>query len=114
MEAKAEKKATTTAKKPAAPKKTTTTETAAPVKAEAKKAAPAKAAKSAGKIVVVMHGSKTCVKPGMCETLAGLGLRKPHDRRELEDTPSVRGMIRKVRHLVHVEGECGCKCAAKK
>ncbi len=107
MEAKAEKKATTTAKKPAAAKKTTTT--------EAKKAAPAKAAKSAAaKIVVVMHGSKTGVKPGMCETLAGLGLRKPNDRRELEDTPSVRGMLRKVRHLVHVEGECGCKCTAKK
>lgn len=107
MEAKAEKKATTTAKKPAAAKKTTTT--------EAKKAAPAaKPAKAAaGKIVVVMHGSKTGVKPGMCETLAGLGLRKPNDRRELEDTPSVRGMIRKVRHLVHVEGECGCKCASK-
>ena len=112
MEAKAEKKATTTAKKPAAAKKTTTTTT------ESKKAAaPAKAAKASaatGKLVVVMHGSKTCVKPGMCETLAGLGLRKPHDRRELEDTPSVRGMIRKVRHLVHVEGECGCKCTAKK
>ena len=107
MEAKAEKKATTTAKKPAAAKKTTTT--------EAKKATPAKAAKAtAGKIVVVMHGSKTGVKPGMCETLAGLGLRKPHDRKELEDTAAVRGMIRKVRHLVHVEGECGCKCAAKK
>jgi len=39
------------------------------------------------------------------ETLIGLGLNKRHRTRELEDTPSVRGMIRKVHHLVRVEGE---------
>ena len=37
-------------------------------------------------------------------TLIGLGLNKMHRTRELEDTPSVRGMIRKVAHLVRVEG----------
>ena len=37
------------------------------------------------------------------ETLIGLGLNKMHRERELEDTPSVRGMIAKVRHLVDVE-----------
>ena len=36
-------------------------------------------------------------------TLVGLGLNKMHKTRELEDTPSVRGMIRKVGHLVRVE-----------
>lgn len=36
-------------------------------------------------------------------TLRGLGLRRIGQRIELEDTPSVRGMIRKVRHLVVVE-----------
>ena len=36
-------------------------------------------------------------------TLIGLGLNKMHRTRELEDTPSVRGMIRKVRHMVKVE-----------
>lgn len=36
-------------------------------------------------------------------TLRGLGLRRLHQRIELEDTPSVRGMIDKVRHLVVVE-----------
>lgn len=36
-------------------------------------------------------------------TLAGLGLNKMHRTRELEDTPSVRGMINKVSHLVRVE-----------
>ena len=36
-------------------------------------------------------------------TLVGLGLNKMHRVSELEDTPSVRGMITKVRHLVRVE-----------
>ena len=36
-------------------------------------------------------------------TLVGLGLNKMRRTRELEDTPSVRGMIAKVRHLVRVE-----------
>jgi large subunit ribosomal protein L30 len=36
-------------------------------------------------------------------TLIGLGLNKLHRTRELEDTPSVRGMIDKVKHLLRVE-----------
>ena len=32
----------------------------------------------------------------------GLGLRHPHHTVELVDTPSTRGMIHKVRHLVQV------------
>lgn len=36
-------------------------------------------------------------------TLAGLGLRGPHKSVILEDTLSIRGMIRKVSHLVTVE-----------
>ncbi|HUC10057.1 MAG TPA: 50S ribosomal protein L30 [Stellaceae bacterium] len=39
------------------------------------------------------------------ETLKGLGLNKRHRRRVLQDTPAVRGMIRKVRHLVVVVDE---------
>jgi large subunit ribosomal protein L30 len=42
--------------------------------------------------------------PGQKETLTGLGLRRVGAERVLEDTPSVRGMIRKVQHLVRVEG----------
>ncbi len=38
-------------------------------------------------------------------TLVGLGLNKINKTSELEDTPAVRGMIRKVSHLVRVEGE---------
>lgn len=37
------------------------------------------------------------------QTLVGLGLNKMHRKRTLEDTPSVRGMINKVQHLVRVE-----------
>ena len=35
-------------------------------------------------------------------TLVGLGLNKLHRTSELEDTPEVRGMIRKVQHMVRV------------
>ena len=37
--------------------------------------------------------------------LVGLGLDKLHKSRTLEDTPSVRGMINRVHHLVRVENE---------
>lgn len=37
------------------------------------------------------------------KTLIGLGLNKLHRQRELEDTPAVRGMINKVKHLVRVD-----------
>ena len=36
-------------------------------------------------------------------TLRGLGIRRMHQTVELEDTPQVRGMIRKVVHLLRVE-----------
>ena len=42
-------------------------------------------------------------KPGQKETLVGLGLNKIRATREVEDTPSARGMIRKVAHLIKVE-----------
>lgn len=35
-------------------------------------------------------------------TLVGLGLNKMHKTVELEDTPAIRGMIRKVQHMVEV------------
>ncbi len=38
-------------------------------------------------------------------TLRGLGFRRMHQVVELEDTPSTRGMVNKVRHLVVVEAE---------
>ncbi len=37
------------------------------------------------------------------KTLYGLGLTRMNRTRELEDTPSIRGMINKVKHLVRVD-----------
>jgi large subunit ribosomal protein L30 len=39
----------------------------------------------------------------MRQTIRGLGLRRMNQVVELEDTPSIRGMIHKVRHLVAVQ-----------
>ena len=36
-------------------------------------------------------------------TVLGLGLKKINETRELEDTPAVRGMVRKVAYLVKVD-----------
>jgi large subunit ribosomal protein L30 len=55
------------------------------------------------KVRVTQTASVLGRKPGQKETLIGLGLNKIRRTRELEDTPSVRGMIRKVAHLVKVE-----------
>ena len=55
------------------------------------------------KVRVTQIGSPAGRKPGQKETLIGLGLNKMRRTRELEDTPSVRGMIRKVAHLIKVE-----------
>jgi large subunit ribosomal protein L30 len=65
------------------------------------------------KITVIQTGSVTAQKKGMKETLIGLGLGKPHRRSELVDTPAVRGMITKVRHLVCVEGEAASEMQKK-
>ncbi|MGX9967050.1 50S ribosomal protein L30 [Roseomonas sp. F4] len=56
-------------------------------------------------VKVTQTGSPIGRKPGQRETLIGLGLNKIRRSSELEDTPSVRGMIRKVAHLVKVDGE---------
>lgn len=53
------------------------------------------------KIVQIASGNGR--KPGQQATLIGLGLNKIGRERVLEDTPSVRGMVRKVAHLVKVE-----------
>ena len=55
------------------------------------------------KIRVTQTGSPIGRKPGQRETLIGLGLNKLWRVRELEDTPAIRGMIRKVAHLLRVE-----------
>jgi large subunit ribosomal protein L30 len=59
------------------------------------------------RVRVTQTGSPAGRKPGQRETLIGLGLNKMHRSRELPDTPAVRGMIRKVAHLVRVEDVTG-------
>lgn len=88
----APKKAASSAKKeaPAAKKK-------APAKKTAKKAPSGKT------ITVTQIGSPISRESSQRKTLIGLGLNKMHRTSTLEDTPSVRGMIRKVHHLVKVE-----------
>jgi large subunit ribosomal protein L30 len=54
---------------------------------------------------VTQTGSPIGRKGDQRATLIGLGLNKIGKTRELEDTPSVRGMINKVAHLVRVESE---------
>lgn len=110
------------AKKPAAKKadakpvaaKKSDSKAAAPVKTDAKKADAKQAAKKAapakqkktpsGKTVTVTQiGSPIGRQAYQRATLIGLGLNKMHRTSTLEDTPSVRGMINKVKHLVKVE-----------
>ena len=42
-------------------------------------------------------------KPDQQRTVRALGLRRLHQTVEHQDSPQVRGMIHKVRHLVRVE-----------
>lgn len=65
---------------------------------------------SAGRTLTVTQiGSPIGRRKDQKRTLVGLGLDKMNRSRTLEDTPAVRGMIAKVRHLVRVEaaGEGG-------
>jgi large subunit ribosomal protein L30 len=55
-------------------------------------------------IKITQTGSPIRRQPDQRQTLIGLGLNKMHRTRELEDTAEVRGMIRKVAHMVKVEG----------
>jgi len=69
-------------------------------KRPAKKAAVPAGGKS---IRVVQIGSPTGRPDWALATLKGLGLNKRHRSRVLVDTPAVRGMIERVKHLLRVE-----------
>lgn len=98
-----EAKAKAPAKKPAAKAEPKKAEPKAAPKAEKKPAAAPKAA-SGKTIRVVQTGSRIGRQSVQEKTLIGLGLNKRHRERVLEDTPAVRGMIEKVKHLVKVVG----------
>ncbi|GGA60597.1 MULTISPECIES: 50S ribosomal protein L30 [Sphingomonas] len=54
-------------------------------------------------IKITQTGSPIRRESDQRATLIGLGLNKMHRTRELQDTPEVRGMIRKVAHMVKIE-----------
>ena len=54
------------------------------------------------KIKIKKTGSLIRQPQNQIRIVKGLGLRKTNSTREIEDTPSVRGMISKVAHLVKV------------
>jgi len=62
-------------------------------------------AKSGKTITIEQIGSTNRRPERQQQTLIGLGLNKLHRRSTLEDTPAVRGMLNKVRHLVRVIDE---------
>lgn len=57
------------------------------------------------KIKLTQTGSPIRRTKDQRATLVGLGLNKMHRSVELEDTPSVRGMVRKVAHMVRIDEE---------
>ena len=60
-------------------------------------------AKATGKTIkITQTGSPIRREASQRATLIGLGLNKMHKTSELEDSPEVRGMIRKVQHMVTV------------
>jgi large subunit ribosomal protein L30 len=56
-------------------------------------------------ITIKMKKSRIATPPDQRATINGLGLKRPNDTKTLENTPSVRGMIKKVLHLVEVVSE---------
>ncbi|SDX18613.1 50S ribosomal protein L30 [Litoreibacter albidus] len=58
-------------------------------------------------IVVKQIGSPIRRPQKQRATLIGLGLNKMHKTRELEDTPSVRGMVESIPHMVEIIEEKG-------
>ncbi len=64
---------------------------------------PVPVVKSGKTVKITQIGSKIGRETYQEATLKGLGLNKRHRSRVLEDTPEVRGMIARVKHLVRVE-----------
>ncbi len=98
------------AKKAAAPKTEAAAKKAAPAQATkaaaqkpaAKKSAETKKAVGGKTVTITQVGSPIGRQGYQRATLIGLGLNKLDRTRTLEDTPSVRGMIKKVAHLLAI------------
>ncbi len=68
-----------------------------------------KTAKAGKTLVIEQIGSPIRCPDHQRQTLVGLGLNKMHRRRTVPDNPAVRGMIRKVSHLVRIVEEPAAK-----
>jgi large subunit ribosomal protein L30 len=55
------------------------------------------------KLKVTLKKSTIGATKNQRDCVIGLGLRKPHQTRVVENTPAVRGMVKRVLHLVNVE-----------
>ncbi|WP_374646498.1 50S ribosomal protein L30 [Tabrizicola sp.] len=67
-----------------------------------------KTTEAAKKTIVVKQVRSAARRPAVqTATLKGLGLNKLNRTRELEDTPSVRGMVNAISHLVVIVEERG-------
>lgn len=56
-------------------------------------------------ITIRLKKGTAATKPDQRATINGLGLKRREQVRTLENTPAVRGMIKKVLHLVEVVAE---------
>jgi large subunit ribosomal protein L30 len=61
-----------------------------------------KEAKTKNGLVIRLKKGRIAVNPNQRACLKGLGLKKRHQEVALENTPSVRGMVKKVIHLVEI------------
>ena len=66
------------------------------------KASKGKEAAGKGRLAITLVRSGICTPKDQKATLTGLGFGRLGTRVVREDSPAVRGMIRKVRHLVEV------------
>jgi large subunit ribosomal protein L30 len=60
---------------------------------------------SAGTLRITYVKSAEGYKPDQAQTIRSLGFSRLHQTVEKANTPDVRGMVNKVRHLVVIEGE---------
>jgi large subunit ribosomal protein L30 len=95
----------------ASPKTASATARAKAAKPDAAKPSPAKASpakakagKAGGKTLTVRQTGSPIRRDNVQRaTLLGLGLKRIGNVSTLEDTPAVRGMVRKVAHLIQVQ-----------
>ena len=69
-------------------------------------------ASASGRLTITQVKSGICTPKDQKATLVSLGFRRRGDKVVREDSPAMRGMIRKVRHLVLVQAEAEAEAKA--